>query len=600
MLLALTGSAQADVFVPADPPAARTECISAERDLIAIGGRDRDALLSSGGSPFAAIPPVTGCPLVAAADDGTAAVVGTNLVQTHVTVRRPGAGFAPAAELDPGFSALDVAVARGGWAMVVGVARDLDPDADAIAEALTVAIIRPDGAISRTVVDSSHNTTFSDPRAGIGPDGAPTLVWSRSDRRGPTKVRLWRGGAVTDLATLAEPQFGTISHALAVSPGGTTLVAWSATEGVRVSTNGEPPVAVDHTTAAVSLAAAVNDAGASALVYGNERGDVVASERGAAGTWSIPRVLAAGTSEGPVPEYDERGAGHAAAITDDGRAAVVWTSTRSGRGVVFGATGPAGGRWSPASVLSTITRSAGGPSLALDAGGRPRVYWLESGRGTRGAVALPDAAVDRTPPVVTARLPSRTARTASGRFSVAVRVRCSEACDARLGLRGDDYRYEGAVRALAAGRSTTLRFRVSPDTARRLLVRRSARRQRLELLVTDRAGNVVRRTRTLAVRLVHPPLRTFKVGPRHSFAMSTRAGDRAVGRLVNALIEGLAAGTLDRQRALERRFEAGVAAIRRAGHDEIDGDDVRSEIYAALLVPLIRRGLEGEFVYLED
>ena len=37
-------------------------------------------------------------------------------------------------------------------------------------------------------------------------------------------------------------------------------------------------------------------------------------------------------------------------------------------------------------------------------------------------------------------------------------------------------------------------------------------------------------------------LGSFKVGPRHDFAMFSRAGDRAVGRMVNAMIDGLASG----------------------------------------------------------
>ena len=73
-------------------------------------------------------------------------------------------------------------------------------------------------------------------------------------------------------------------------------------------------------------------------------------------------------------------------------------------------------------------------------------------------------------------------------------VRCSEACDARLSVRGT-----GVARALPAGRTTTLRFRAPAELGRELRLRPRSHRVRVRLLVTDRAGNVVRSSRVVRV-----------------------------------------------------------------------------------------------------
>jgi hypothetical protein len=86
----------------------------------------------------------------------------------------------------------------------------------------------------------------------------------------------------------------------------------------------------------------------------------------------------------------------------------------------------------------------------------------------------------------------------SGRFRLAVPVRCSEACDVRLSVRGT-----GVTRALPAGRTVTLRYRSSAELGEQLLRRPRLRRPRVDLVVTDRAGNVVRTSRVVHVRV--PP-----------------------------------------------------------------------------------------------
>ena len=75
------------------------------------------------------------------------------------------------------------------------------------------------------------------------------------------------------------------------------------------------------------------------------------------------------------------------------------------------------------------------------------------------------------------------------------------ACGAGAAAAGGDVGV-GVARALPAGRTVTLRLTAPPELARELLVRPRARRLRLELLVTDRAGNAVRSSRMLRVRVV--------------------------------------------------------------------------------------------------
>jgi hypothetical protein len=57
-----------------------------------------------------------------------------------------------------------------------------------------------------------------------------------------------------------------------------------------------------------------------------------------------------------------------------------------------------------------------------------------------------------------------------------------------------------ASRAIAAGEVATLRLPSEPELRRALRLHPRSRRVRLELLVTDRAGNLVRRRQTVRVR----------------------------------------------------------------------------------------------------
>jgi hypothetical protein len=100
----------------------------------------------------------------------------------------------------------------------------------------------------------------------------------------------------------------------------------------------------------------------------------------------------------------------------------------------------------------------------------------------------------------------------------------------------------------------------------------------------------VRRSVTLRVRVLKPPIRTFEVAPRHRFDMESRAGDRAIARLVNDIIETVARGRVS-DRTLERRYSRGLKAVaRRFGTDSTYSQEVESAIYDALWLPFARTG----------
>jgi hypothetical protein len=140
--------------------------------------------------------------------------------------------------------------------------------------------------------------------------------------------------------------------------------------------------------------------------------------------------------------------------------------------------------------------------------------------------------------------------------------------------------------------TATMRLGAGPELPETLLREPSSRRVRLQLLVTDRAGNVERRSRTIRIRVIERPVRELKVALDHDFGMSTAAGNRAVAQLVNATIETAAAHRNSDDYALRRRYRRGLAAIRRAGHDEVRRDRVERKIYEVLELPLSRSGHE--------
>ena len=412
-----------------------------------------------------------------------------------MVIRRAGAFSAPI-ELGSATDLPELAAARGGWAAVAWLARR------GREVALTLVVVAPDGRQTRTVLERSRTVALGSPRIGIGPAGDVVALWSRFERD-PARVRVARvpAGAppvFSDLPGALSPRSSGALYAVAVAPGGATLLAWAAEDGLRTVTDGGEPVVLSPGGDASSVTAALNDAGAALVAHGTAAGEVVVTDRAPGGPWAAPRVLDA-VAGGPLVADTEGAPVRGSVLAADGRAIVAWSDARAGLPIVAAANGRAGGSWSGPAALSAITREGFSPSLSLDALGEPRALWSELGVGVRGARLAP-AATDVTPPAVSARLPARTRLSRSGRFRLSVPVRCSEACDVRLSVRDT-----GIARALPAGRTVTLRYLASAELGEQLLLRPRLRRPRVDLVVTDRAGNVVRTSRVVRRSRVRVP-----------------------------------------------------------------------------------------------
>jgi len=583
LLLGAAANARADVFVPADPPPRQAVCVAAAGDVVVatrfVRADVREISVSAGGGPWRHLVTarLTVCPSAAASADGTVAVA----VGGRLWVRR-GGRFAAPVQLGYGVSALTVA--PGGWAAAVGSRLGRD---------VLATVVRPDrGAQTTRLARSSRDTYLIDPRIGIDAGGTATIAWTRQPPDGDPTISAARlaAGRVTPLREVANAG----SADVAVAPGGRTLLAWAQDDGVTVSIDGGPAEHVGPVTPADDPSAEITDDGSALIAYATADG-VLTADRAAGGAWLSHRLWTT------PPARDEAGdsvvaldiTSLTAALAPDGRAAVAWAGVRA-------AAGRAGGDWGQAVRQSAVTRNAEDPSLTLAATGEPRLVWVEDAGNTplrlRGARLSADAVTDTVAPVLTTALPSHTPRTKTARVTFRIPVTCSEACDASVRLTdGTDFVLAESGRELAGGRRTTLTLRVKGFVAVQMLAYRRLRHPRLEVLVTDRAGNVALQRATVAFRIVDRPLLDYRVGPNHDFAMFSKAGDRAVGGLVNSLITSLARGTIKSERELRRRFVQGRAAIRRQ-HDEIDDTEVGDAIFLALYVPCVRRGYDPEAV----
>jgi hypothetical protein len=592
LALGSSGSAQADVFVPADPPPlGSVRCAAGAGDVLAASVDNADMRVSLGGGAWTALEGLEGCPAAASAPDGTAAVTGEDREtgDALMRVRVAGGAFGAPISLGPTSRGPRVAVAPGGWAAAVWVERE---------STLVAAVARPDGTLTRTVLDGGDLNAFDlvySSAIAIDAHGDSTVIWQHATRSA-TRLRVARGTAGGAPAVAADLS-GEVSDAepsLAVAASGAEVLAWSTRDGVFATVGGAPePVDVTSGRDA-RVTAAVADGGATLVAYTTAANEVAVVDRlGAA--WSQPRVIAAYARRySGYDSEDNKVVMVGSAVAPDGRAAVLWVRSADGRQQLYGAVGRVGGTWGAPQRLSAITRSASPGGLWLDATGAPRVLWSEEAAGLRGATVAA-APLDTIPPSVTTRFPSSVPPTRTGRFTARVRVQCSELCDARLSFVSDEYDGFGVVRSLAAGRARVLELRADNRLAAELRRNPKARRVRLRLVVTDRAGNVVRRAGLLRVRVIEKPIRSLKVAPDHDFGMKTTPGNRLVAALVNDLIDVAASGR-PTERALQARWARGRREIRRAGHREIGSDRVHREIYEALVVPLTRAGYDVDMV----
>jgi hypothetical protein len=432
-LLTLTGQARADVFVPADPPPLPgARCVTAGADVVAAEAGNA-LVVSVAGGPWQPIAGLSGCPAVAAASDGTAAIVASasDLGGSAIVIRPPGGAFGARVPLGVSSEGPSVAVAPGGWAVVSSPSSGDD-------NGLTAIVVRPDGTTARAVLDRvGTRQFFGRSEVAIDASGNATIVWARSTGR---QVRIRTAQAIAGGPPVAGADLpGTFpeeeAFAVSVTPSGHRLLTWTTTNGLLATVDGQAPQTVDATTPVSRLAASLADDGAAAIVYSSASREIVAVDRTAGGAWAIPHVLAppAGRRSDDDGSYSTSDDPPAPLVTigPGSQAVATWAARRGDVVGVVAAAGQAGGVWAPATALSSITRDAYPAGIARFAAGPPRVFWLESDRGVFGAVLAP-AATDTTPPSVTAAFPRRVAPTRTGRIVVTVRVRCSEACDAKL------------------------------------------------------------------------------------------------------------------------------------------------------------------------
>lgn len=604
----LTGEARADVFVPADPTSAAkvkvgSESCAASAGDVAVTGVESSrgwiVRVREGGGPWRRLARLESCPELHVAADGTAVIAAGESGTGQISVREPGGTFG--AVLTVG-GPPTVVVAPGGRVAAAWI----DAGDRGANDVLTAIVRGPGGAVTRSVLDRSgfigrDLISVSQPTIGIDASGTATMVWTRSGQSA-ARARMARSvagaawTALPDLPTGGAPLLGSDLVNLAVSPNGHTLVTWLTADGVQGMLDSEPYGTIAYADGPGSVRPLVTDAGAALVVFGARGGRVSVVERPAGGGWMPPRQISDSLSaqEQNVPEdgaptdIDATGT-----LAPDGRAVVAWTADSIiHRGALVAVAGRLGGAWEAPVRLSSPVRWFGGWSFAP--GGLRWDEFEDDNRFAllrRGARLVPDAeapAPDRAAPGVVTRLPTRLPRFTGGRLQLRVPVRCSEACVVRV-----DFAGEVVVRELEAGRPTTFRIGI---VANSLLGRPGRRALSLALLVADRAGNVTRRSQTVLVRVVRRPLRSFKVSEDHDFSMYTKAGNRAMARLVNSLIEGLAAKTIRSERQLRRAYLDGAAAIERTfPQDELD-TPVLDEVFVVTEPPFALAGYSAEGV----
>jgi hypothetical protein len=504
------------------------------------------------------------CPSVAASADGTA-IVGFSVLRRRreglhprLTIRRPGTGFSapivPAA-VDPRASGShvvvpQVAAADGGWVAAAWIeATDHDR---ANQNRVAAVVVAPDGSLRTATFDVGSRNVYgqgvqiSPPVVGIDAAGVATVAWTRyrvaTDRRGDhvseQTVRMARTtpGATTwlpaeDLAAGGDDPRSEQADEKPPNPrvgiavaGGRVAIAWTTPTQVWIAegqgSERPLPAPVADIAAASGPAVALGNGGAAVVSFlapvgppDEREARVLAIDRASPGTWSVPHPLWAPPAREDRYESDPQSP-LAVALADDGKAVVTWMAFSIEGSQAMAATGRAGGPWTSARFVSAATRSLDFPPAAMvDAAGHPVALWAEIAPGARGRLqadrAIDDAAAppDRVPPAVSFTTPRRMPLTRSGLVRPRALVTCSEACDVRLQLFASPNggEIQTAVRSLAAGRRTPISLPLDKRHSEIIRNPNSIEPDRLEVLVTDRAGNVTRRSRHFTVKRGRAP-----------------------------------------------------------------------------------------------
>jgi hypothetical protein len=292
---------------------------------------------------------------------------------------------------------------------------------------------------------------------------------------------------------------------------------------VTASLDGAPPQQLASLRDAGSPTVALAEDGSAVVAFAKDAEEIFATDRSAGGAWSAPHRISGTPGEHappegfPFPTSDgDDGANDVeltSALAADGRAVVTWLADDAAV-----AAGHAGGAWTGARSVSTPFASPLlTPRAALDAAGNPLVSWVEATGLTvvgtpRAAILVSDALApppDTTPPRVETKLPTTIRITRAGKLALKIPVRCSEDCDAVVGLADpsdEDAYVLLRVRHLRAG--VRGHFVVRPNRVERMGTTAYYKtRMRVDVEVADRAGNIARARRTVRVHkpAMHSP-----------------------------------------------------------------------------------------------
>ena len=317
--------------------------------------------VSVGGGAFLPLEGVDGCPSLAAADDGTLAIVGSGQEPAQMVVGRLGAFSAPI-PLDG--SDRRPEPRRGAWRLDRGRLGHPRRARDA---AVTLLVVAPDGRQTRTVLERTRSDFVVAPLVGIGPagdvDGAlvaiepPFLAAAGRARQRGRSTRRQRPAGRAEPALLR----GAVRAGRRAERGDPARVGDG---GRRASAGGRrragPGLALRRTLRRSRRRSTTRARRSSPTA--TRRARWCSSTALPAAAWAVPRVLgdvaidpyaSASPSSPPI-----RGS----VLAADGRAVVVWADTREGQLSVTAANGRAGGPWSGPAALSAITRDGVGPS----------------------------------------------------------------------------------------------------------------------------------------------------------------------------------------------------------------------------------------------
>jgi hypothetical protein len=397
--------------------------------------------------------------------------------------------------------------------------------------------------------------------AAMSAGGVATIAWAlpRPDEESIV------GGAT--VGTASAPPGGRFTHqalepaavdvtrvALAVAPGGWSLLAYDDSDGIHALQRA--PGAPGFTEAFVAEpgqdvpgaampVVAVRDGGGGLVAWRTQGSEaeagVIAATRPAAGAFAAPRTLAPDTSDrssgfgGAVvvtdggPPTDDGNGALRAALAPDGRALLAWTSERHAVMRADVAVGTLAAGFGAPTALGGTLRDVNGVAPLFLTDGRAAVAWTDNatslgfpaGQG-RLHVAVESAPVPArpAPPRVTVTMPRRQRLYDSQ--PVRARVGCDRACDVRVKLSAEDS--EGVVEALSLGRGRTASVELRQSDDRTETPARRRRRVRVRATAPN-GRDVTTATRTVVI-VRRPPLPV----PRLLDVRAVRRGDTIVVR----------------------------------------------------------------------